>query len=40
MCFGAAAVSAGAVLGRYHYAADVAGGWLVAAAAWFLLQRG
>jgi membrane-associated phospholipid phosphatase len=38
MYVGAAAVSAAAVLGRYHYAADVAGGWLVAAAAWVLLQ--
>ncbi|HSC29355.1 MAG TPA: phosphatase PAP2 family protein [Vicinamibacterales bacterium] len=31
----ALAVSAGAVLGRYHYAADVAAGWAVAAAVWW-----
>jgi membrane-associated phospholipid phosphatase len=30
----AVAVSAGAVLGRYHYAADVVTGWLVAIVVW------
>lgn len=34
MFFCAAAVSAGAVLGRYHYAADAAAGWLVAVIVW------
>jgi hypothetical protein len=32
----ALAISAGAVLGRYHYAADAIAGWTVAAAVWFL----
>lgn len=32
-----AAISAGAVLGRYHYAADAAAGWAVALATWTLL---
>jgi membrane-associated phospholipid phosphatase len=32
-----AAVAAGAVLGRYHYAVDAFAGWLVALAAWLLL---
>lgn len=31
---GAALVSAGAVLGRYHYALDAAAGWIVALAVW------
>ena len=31
------AVSTGAVLGRYHYAADAFSGWLVAIAVWSLL---
>lgn len=36
--FGAAlAISAGAVGGRYHYAADAVLGWLVALAAWLLM---
>ena len=30
-------VSAGAVLGRYHYAADAVAGWVVAAAVWVAL---
>jgi membrane-associated phospholipid phosphatase len=30
MFFNAAAISAGAVFGRYHYAADALAGWLVA----------
>jgi hypothetical protein len=33
----AAAISAGAVLGRYHYAADAVAGWLVALVVWALL---
>lgn len=37
MFLAAAAVSAGAVLGRYHYAADVAAGWLVGIAVYFLI---
>jgi membrane-associated phospholipid phosphatase len=32
----ALAVSAGAVLGRYHYAADAVTGWLVALAVWWI----
>lgn len=34
MLFNAAAISAGAVLGRYHYAADAFAGWLVALLVW------
>jgi hypothetical protein len=34
---GAAAVSAGAVLGRYHYFADAVTGWIVALAVWVWL---
>ena len=30
-------VSAGAVLGRYHYAADAVSGWIVAAGVWWLV---
>ena len=37
MLFNALAVSAGAVLGRYHYATDAFTGWLVAAAVWAVL---
>jgi hypothetical protein len=37
MLFNALAVSAGAVLGRYHYAADAVTGWLVALAVWVTL---
>lgn len=33
----ALAISAGAVLGRYHYALDALVGWLVAAAVWLLV---
>lgn len=33
----AAAISAGAVLGRYHYAADAVAGWMVALVVWGLL---
>jgi len=33
----AALVSAGAVLGRYHYAADAVAGWVVAAVVWAAL---
>jgi hypothetical protein len=34
----ALAISAGAALGRYHYAADVFAGWIVAAAVWGLVM--
>ncbi|HET7697331.1 MAG TPA: phosphatase PAP2 family protein [Vicinamibacterales bacterium] len=34
MFVNAAAISAGAVLGRYHYAADALAGWLVALLVW------
>jgi PAP2 superfamily len=34
MFFNAAAISAGAVLGRYHYAADAFAGWIVALLVW------
>jgi hypothetical protein len=37
MCAAAAAVSAGAVLGRYHYAADAFAGWAVAAIVYVVL---
>jgi hypothetical protein len=37
MGLAAAAISAGAVLGRYHYAADALAGWVVAAVVWWLL---
>jgi hypothetical protein len=30
------AISAGAVLGRYHYAADAIAGWAVALVVWWL----
>jgi len=39
MLFNAAAVSAGAVLGRYHYAIDAFAGWLVAVAVWLWLTH-
>lgn len=39
MLFNAAAVSAGAVFGRYHYAVDAFAGWLVAIAVWSLLMH-
>jgi hypothetical protein len=35
MLLNALAVSAGAVLGRYHYALDVGTGWLVAIVVWW-----
>jgi membrane-associated phospholipid phosphatase len=38
MFIGALAVSAGAVLGRYHYLADVLAGWVVAGLVWFSLS--
>lgn len=37
MFFNAAAISAGAVFGRYHYAADALAGWLVALLVYALL---
>jgi membrane-associated phospholipid phosphatase len=37
MFAGAAAVSAGAVFGRYHYAADALAGWAVALSVFYLL---
>jgi membrane-associated phospholipid phosphatase len=37
MLFNALAVSAGAVLGRYHYATDALTGWLVAVGVWSVL---
>lgn len=39
MLFNAAAVSAGAVFGRYHYAIDAFAGWLVALAVWLLVMH-
>jgi len=36
--FSAAAISAGAVLGRYHYAADAIAGWAVALLVWSALR--
>ena len=38
MFAGAAAVSAGAVLGRYHYFADALAGWIVAVSVWAWLS--
>jgi PAP2 superfamily protein len=38
MLFNALAISAGAVLGRYHYAADAVAGWVLAACVWLLLK--
>jgi hypothetical protein len=37
MLFNAMAVSAGAVLGRYHYAADALAGWAVALIVWAIV---
>jgi hypothetical protein len=37
MWLAALAVSAGAVLGRYHFALDAAAGWAVALAVWTLV---
>ena len=39
MFFNAAAISAGTVFGRYHYAADVIAGWLVALLVWICSFR-
>jgi membrane-associated phospholipid phosphatase len=39
MLFNAAAVSAGAVFGRYHYAIDAFAGWFVAIAVWLWLMH-
>ena len=38
MFFNALSVSAGAVLGRYHYALDAFAGWLVAIVVWLALR--
>jgi hypothetical protein len=40
MFFGAVSISAGAVLGRYHYAADAIAGWGVAFVVWWLVMEG
>ncbi len=37
MFFNAAAVSAGAVFGRYHYALDAITGWIVALVVWWVI---
>ena len=37
MFLNAAAISAGAVFGRYHYAADAAAGWVIALIVWALI---
>ena len=34
----AAAISAGAVFGRYHYAVDAVAGWVVALTVWSLID--
>jgi hypothetical protein len=39
MCFNAAAISAGTVFGRYHYAADAFAGWAVALLVWICSFR-
>ncbi|MFL6279226.1 MAG: phosphatase PAP2 family protein [Vicinamibacterales bacterium] len=39
MLFNAAAVSAGAVFGRYHYAIDAFAGWLVAISVWLIVMH-
>jgi len=39
MLFSAAAVSAGAVFGRYHYAIDAIAGWAVALAVWLVFTH-
>ena len=39
MLFNAAAVSAGAVFGRYHYAIDAFAGWLVAITVWLMVMH-
>ena len=38
MFFAAAAISAGTVFGRYHYAADVIAGWAVALFVWYSVR--
>ena len=38
MFFNAAAISAGAVFGRYHYAVDAIAGWLVAIGVWAIFR--
>jgi membrane-associated phospholipid phosphatase len=38
MFFSAAAVSAGAVFGRYHFALDAIAGWIVALVVWWAIQ--
>ena len=38
MSVNALAISAGAVLGRYHYAADAIAGWAVALGVYFLTR--
>jgi membrane-associated phospholipid phosphatase len=38
MFVSALAISAGAVLGRYHYALDAVAGWLVGAAVWLVVR--
>lgn len=40
MSLTALGISAGAVLGRYHYAADVLAGWLVALVVWLFVVPG
>jgi hypothetical protein len=40
MWLAALAVSAGAVLGRYHFAVDAIGGWAVAVLVWVAFARG
>ena len=38
MFFNAAAISAGAIFGRYHYTIDAIAGWIVAIGVWALLR--
>jgi membrane-associated phospholipid phosphatase len=38
MGINAVLISAGAVLGRYHYAADILAGWMVAASVWLAVR--
>jgi membrane-associated phospholipid phosphatase len=40
MFVSAAAISAGAVLGRYHYAVDAIAGWLVGVIVWLAVAQG
>ena len=39
MLLAAVAVTAGAVLGRYHYAADAAAGWMVAGVVFLAVRK-